>query len=132
MKFLLLLPLLLVSCATTPGAGGKVTYRYVNSLDFGNNNTLDAVAVTGYDEQNNGEATRLDVTIGDAHLALRDPYGDGNGGGYMYNPAVSLGSDGALVITWSRIGEVLCRAEVTSDPQGRLVERKRSVKDLSR
>jgi hypothetical protein len=132
MKFLLLLPFLLVSCATAPRTSGKVTYRYVNSLDFGNDNTLDAIAVTGYDEQNNGEATRLDVTIGDSHLTLRDPYGDGNGGGYMYNPAVSLGSDGTLVITWSQIGEVFCRSEITSDPQGRLVEWKRSMKDQSR
>ncbi|GAA5130278.1 hypothetical protein JIN84_04480 [Luteolibacter yonseiensis] len=132
MKFLLVLPLLLVSCAAIPGGGGKVTYRYVNSLDFGNDNTLDAVTVTGYDEQNNGEATRLDLTVGGSRLTLRDPYGDGNGGGYMYNPAVGLGSDGALVITWSRIGEVLCRAEITSGPQGQLIERKRSVKDLSR
>lgn len=132
MKFLVLLPLLLASCATSPTKGGKVTYRYVNSLDFENNNTLDAVTVTGYDESNNGEATRLDVTIGDSRLSLRDPYGDSQAGGYMYNPAVTLAPDGALVVTWSQIGEVECRAEITAGAQGHLVERKRSVKDNSR
>ena len=132
MNFLLLIPILLASCATTPSGGGKVTYRYVNSLDFGKNNTLDAITVTGYDEQNNGEATRLDVTVGDSHLTLRDPYGGSAGGGYMYNPAVSLASNGDLIVTWSQIGEIDCRAEITATAQGQIIEKQRSVKDNSR
>lgn len=132
MKFLFLLPFLFVSCATTASTGGKVTYRYVNSLDFGNNNTLDPVTVTGYDEQNNGEATRLDISVGDARLTLRDPYGESQSSGYMYNPAVALGPDGALIITWSQMGETDCRAEISANAQGQLIERKRDIKDNSR
>lgn len=92
MRIALLLSLALVSCSTvTPAStgNGKEVYRYVNTLDFENNNSLDQVTVIGYDDGNMGEATRLDVTIGSAILTLRDPY-DGTAGGAMYNPGVAI------------------------------------------
>lgn len=129
MKLLLLLvPLAMVSCATTtPTASpGKECYRYVNTLDFGKNNTLDPVRVIGYDENGELEATRLDVTVGTASISLHDFY-NGTAAGAMYNPAVDLKSDGALVVSWGRIGEEKCRAEIVADAAGNLVERKRTV-----
>lgn len=128
MKLPLLLSLALVSCTTvTPtGSGkGKEVYRYVNTLDFGKNNTFDQVTVIGYDDGQMQEATRLDVTIGSATLTLRDPY-DGSIGGAMYSPAVDLMPDGALAVKWEQIGEVHCRAEIIAGPDGKLVERKRT------
>ncbi len=125
-----LLPLAFASCATvTPGAsGGKECYRYVNTLDFANDNSLDPVTVIGYDESGQKEATRLDVTVGTATLSLHDPY-DGSAGGAMYHPAVKLKSDGALVVTWEQIGEVKCRSEIVADASGKLVERSRSSRE---
>lgn len=131
MKPLLASVLALVSCTTvTPGGSGRgeVVYRYVNTLDFGNNNTLDQVAVTGYCDTGLREATRLDVTVGSAGMTLRDPY-DGSAGGAMYNPGVELTADGALAVNWEEIGDVHCRAEITAGPDGRLVERKRTTSE---
>jgi hypothetical protein len=129
MKPLLLFPFALVSCGgLSPAPSGEIRYRYVNTLDFGNDNTLDPVTVTGRDERDQREATRLDVTIGSATLTLRDPY-DGSTGGAMYNPAVSLAKDGALIVEWSRIGEGKCRSEIVASPDGALTERKRSCQE---
>ena len=130
MKTLLLPLFALVSCtAVTPGgSGGAPVYRYVNTLDFGNDNTLDQVTDTGYDDHQVREATRLVVTVGSASMTLRDPY-DGTTGGAMYNPGVELMSDGALVVKWEQIGEVHCRAEIVAGPDGQLVERKRTTSE---
>ncbi|MES2660397.1 MAG: hypothetical protein V4689_17365 [Verrucomicrobiota bacterium] len=129
MRIPLLLSLTLVSCGTVPSGGnGKEVYRYVNTLDFGNDNTLDQVTVIGYDDNHMREATRLDVTVGSSKITLRDPY-DGTSGGAMYNPGVDLMTDGALVVKWAEIGEVHCRAEIIAGPGGKLVERKRVTAD---
>lgn len=129
MKCLLLLSLALVSCATPSttnsgsSASGKEVYRYVNTLDFGKNGTLDKIQVIGYDESNIKEATRLDVSVGEASLSLKD--GDGNQNA-MYNPSVGVEPDGALVINWGQVGDTTCRSEIVADASGKLVERKRS------
>lgn len=124
-----LLALALVSCATLPATSsrGKECYRYVNTLDFGKNNTLDPVSVIGYDESGELEATRFDVTVGTAGISLHDFY-NGTAAGAMYNPAVELKPDGALIVSWGRIGEEKCRVEIVADATGKLVERKRTVR----
>ncbi len=131
MKFYLLPALAIVSCAPVSpvpnSASGMVVYRYVNTLDFGNNNSMDAIAVTGYDDRAQKEATRLDVSVGAATISLRDPY-DGTDGGAMYNPSVELTKDGALAVSWEQIGEVHCRSEIVAGEFDKLVERKRVSK----
>jgi len=117
----------ITACADLSGGGGDVCYRYVNSLDFGKNNTLDPVAVTGHDEQGVKEATRLDVKIGEQTIALRDMY-EGKAGA-MYHPRVELAGDGALVVSWSQIGETGCTVEIAADAGGKLIERKRTFEE---
>lgn len=125
---LLLLCLALVSCATGPAGSpnprGEVVYRYVNTLDFGKDNTLDAVSVTGFDETGVKEATCLEVKIAGSSLILRDPYEGADGP--MYNPAVELKPDGALLVRWEQMGEIVCRAEVVAGSDGKLIERRRT------
>jgi hypothetical protein len=125
MKSLPFLALALASCASVSPAPaqprGKVVYRYVNTLDVGKNNTLDAVSVTGYDESGVKEATCLVVKIGGSSLDIRDP----GGGGAMYNPAVELKPDGALSVSWEQIGEAHCRADIVAGSDGKLTEPKR-------
>lgn len=129
LPLLLSLSLLLASCATsstsspTSSAKGIEKYRYVNTLDFGKDNTLDAIKVIGYDEANVGEVTRLDVSVGNASISLKDTEGEGNA---MYNPSVGVEPDGALVVNWGQIGDTTCRSEIVANTSGKLVERKRS------
>lgn len=127
----LLLPLFLAECAPKPPppvfqANGPVVYQYQNTADVGHDNSLDKISVIGYDERGIKEASRLDVTVGDLLIRLRDPY-DGTPGGAMYNPSVSLKEDGTLVIRWEQIGETACSVELGVDSSGRLIERRRSV-----
>jgi len=127
-KTFLLLPAFfgIAACGNLSGGGdSNVCYRYANSLDFGKNNALDAVTVTGRDDQGVKEATRLDVKIGEATITLRDMY-EGKPGA-MYNPRVDLSADGALVVGWSQMGESDCTVEITSDAGGKLYERKRTL-----
>ncbi len=125
MKSLLFaLPLLFVSCAATPSqpsapaaAAGAVKYRYENSLDLRNDNTLNHVTVTGYDEKSLGEATRLDVSAGGAVLSLRNK---SDAGGAMYNPKVELSKQGTLLVSWGEIDDGFGKAELAADAAGNL------------
>ncbi|HEX2749027.1 MAG TPA: hypothetical protein VHM91_13560 [Verrucomicrobiales bacterium] len=129
MKSLLFaLPFLLVSCASTPSkpdapaaAAGAVKYRYENSLDLRNDNTLNHVVVTGYDEKSLGEATRLDVSAGGAVLSLRNK---SDVGGAMYNPKVELSKQGTLLVSWGEIDDAYGKAELAADEAGNLTIKK--------
>jgi hypothetical protein len=123
MRSLLLasLSLFVVSCASPgskPAAPSEaVKYRYENTLDLRNDNTLNHVVVKGYDEKSLGEATRLDVSAGGAMLSLRNK---SDAGGAMYNPSVELTKQGNLLIKWDEIDDGYGRAELAADEAGNL------------
>lgn len=110
--------LLLASC-TTPAPKGKqpVKYRYENTLNLGSRNSLTHVVVTGFDDANIGEATRLEVAAGGSVLTLRNTV-DVNGA--MYCPAVEAEKNGHLIVRWDVIDEGAERVELALDETGRL------------
>src|SRR5690348_10248558 len=110
MKLLLPLTALLFAACSSPApkpspssasAAGNVRYRYVNTLNLGNDLTMDEVSVLGYDEGNQNECTRLDVTVNKATLTLRSI----NQGNAMYTPSVETGPKGTLVVGWGEIDD---------------------------
>jgi hypothetical protein len=116
----------LVSCSTPTAnpapVAGAVKYRYENTLDVRNDNTLDHVVATGYDERNLGEVTRLDVSAGGAALSLRNA-SDTNGA--MYTPSVELTKQGTLLVSWGEIGDAWCKVELSADAAGNLTVKSR-------
>ncbi len=113
------LPLLLLASCATPTPHGKqpIKYRYENTLGLGSKNGLTRVVVTGFDDANIGEATRLEVAAGGSVLMLRNTV-DVNGA--MYCPAVEAAKNGRLIVRWDVIDECAERVELALDEAGRL------------
>lgn len=126
--------LVLVSCtAPAPGpstasGGSNVRYRYTNTLNLGNDLTMDAVSVIGYDEGNIGESTRLEVTVNKATLTLRSL----NTGNPLYNPSVEAGPEGSLLVAWSEIDDGGCKIRIAVKPDGSLTIVSRKELDYSK
>jgi hypothetical protein len=117
------LPFFFASCASnsTTGSTAAVKYRYENTLDLRNDNTLNRVQVTGVDEKSLGEATRLDVFAGGIGLTLRNK---SDVGGAMYNPSVELTKQGTLLVKWGEIDDGYGLAELAADEAGNLTIKK--------
>jgi hypothetical protein len=135
MKYILpLAALLIASCATTDpaspssaSAGSNIRYRYTNTLNLGNDLTMDQVSVIGYDDHSVGESTRLDVTVNNASITLRS-LNDGNA---MYTPSVEAGPEGTLVVGWGEIDDGGCRVRLAVKPDGSLAIVSRKELDYS-
>ena len=102
--------------ASGAGAAGNVRYRYTNTLNLGNDLTMDQVSVIGYDEDGQGEANRLEVTVNSARLTLRSI----NQGNALYTPAVTTGPNGTLVVSWGEIDDGGCRVTIAQKADGSL------------
>lgn len=122
--------LLTVSC-TTPApvpspSSSAVRYRYANTLNLGNDLTMDEVTVTGYDDENLGESTRLEVTVNKTALTLRS---DTTGG--MFTPSVEAGPGGTLNVAWGEIDDGSCKVQIAQNPDGSLKVLSRKQHDYS-
>jgi hypothetical protein len=131
MKHLLPLLALALACCATPKSSqtqGVVRYRYVNTLNVGNDLIMDQVQVTGYDDTNLGEANRLVVQVNQATITLRSVTGDG---GAMYTPAVELAKGGSLRVSWGEIDDGQCDVLLELQGAGVLTILSREVKSSS-
>ena len=116
--------LALASCSVpTSGTPANVKYRYINQLDLGNDNTINPVEVTGYDELNLGEPSRLEVSAGGPVLTLRNEI---DTQGAMYAPSVELSPKGTLLVRWGGIDDGWELVELSASPGGALTVVRRS------
>lgn len=135
MKYILPLAAFIVASCSSPapgpgpasGRGSVIRYRYTNTLNLGNDLTMDEVSVTGYDDTNIGESTRLEVTVNKAALTLRS-INDGNA---MYTPSVEAGPGGTLNVAWGEIDDGGCRVRIAVKPDGSLAIVSRKELDYS-
>jgi len=109
-RLTLFIVVMLTACSSVSDSAHRTSgpsplYRYENTINLGNDLTMDKVTVEGFDDEGLREVTRLVVRVNQQSLTLR-------GGGAMYTPKVEE-VNGQLVVSWMAIGETLTKVTLS-------------------